>query len=130
MNDLFEQAMARTNFEASEEVEGWTPVCDVYETASSLVVRIELPGMSQDEIDLKIEDDRLTLAGERQIGRPDSGERYHRVERSQGRFSRGIPLPAMFDRDAVRAAYQDGVLTVEIGKRTPGRADSIRVSID
>ena len=130
MNELFEQAMARTNFEASEEVEGWTPVCDVYETSSSLFVRIELPGMSQEEIDLKIEDGRLTLTGERQMGRSEPPERYHRVERSQGRFSRGIPLPATVDRDKVRATYQDGVLTVEIGKKAPSRADSIRVAID
>jgi HSP20 family protein len=130
LNQLFEGALARSNFEAPDGFDSWTPVCDAYETAQALVLCLELPGLGPDDIDLKLEGDELAVRGERRTEPGQSGERYHRVERSFGKFERSFPLPPAVDRGAVRASYRDGVLRVELpttGRKQPA---GVRVEIE
>jgi len=124
LNQLFEGALARSNFEAPDGLDSWTPVCDAYESCSALVLCLELPGLEQDDIDLNLERDELVVRGERRTEGGQPGERYHRVERSLGKFQRRFRLPPTVDRGAIRASYRQGVLRVELptsGRRNPER---------
>jgi HSP20 family protein len=129
MNKLFESALARTNFDAEGGVGAWTPVADVYENAGSLVFCLELPGLSQKEIDVRLEDDEMVVQGERAMGRGGAAEQFHRVERSYGKFVRRFRLPSHVDRDSVAAGYEHGVLTISLTKTDDGGRRPIRVSI-
>ena len=117
LKDLFETALARTNFETSEGLDSWTPVADVYETDESLVVALEIPGVARDSIDVRIEGDELVVGGERSMDRDHSGEHFHRVERSYGSFERRFRLPSHVDRESVSAAFREGVLDVVVRVR-------------
>jgi len=128
MNELFESAMARTNFDTSEGFDAWTPVCDVYEAEGGLVLDLELPGMVQSEIDLRLDGDELVVEGERKMERDQAGE-HHRVECSYGRFSRRFRLPSTVDRDSVRATYNNGLLRVDLPQKGDGAVESIQLSI-
>lgn len=130
LNKLFESALERSNFEAQEDFDSWSPVCDAYETPEALVVCLELPGLSQDDIDLRLDGDELIVEGERKMDRGQSGERYHRVERSFGKFQRRIHLPSTIDRGGVRAIFRDGLLRVEIPNRAGSQPAALKVSID
>ena len=94
---------------------GWAPPIDVSETADRYVITAELPGISQEDIQIHINDGRLTLSGERRE-RDRPCEQYHRVERGHGGFSRTFQLPVPVDADAVTADLHDGVLTVTCPK--------------
>jgi len=129
MNELCESAMSRTEFETHAGVDSWTPVADVYETADGLMVCLELPGLEQDKIDLRLDGEELVVEGGRQMEHAGRGERFHRVERSYGKFVRRFRLPPGVDRDAVRAGYSDGVLTVHLPHQRDEDSTSRRVAI-
>ena len=129
MNRLFESALARTDFEAEGGFGAWSPVSDVVETADALVFWLELPGLDQPDLDVRIEGDDLLVAGELPPDREDRGEQYHRVERSSGRFSRRFPLPQDVDRESIDAKYRGGVLRITVAKRSHERAGPIRVPV-
>jgi len=129
MNKLFESAMAGADFEASGEPDTWTPVSDMYETADSLVLYLELPGLEQSRIDVRVDGDYLVVSGEREIDREQAGERFHRVERSYGKFLRRFHLPSTVDREAVEATYRDGLLRIRLLSRKDRQPDSIRVAV-
>jgi HSP20 family protein len=129
MNSLFESALARSNFETQDGFDSWTPVCDAFATEQGLVLYLELPGLEQNLIDLRVEGDDLIVEGERKMEREQEGERFHRVERSFGKFSRRFHLPSTVDRDAVQASYREGVLKVELPNRGKKHPESIKVSI-
>ena len=94
---------------------GWAPPIDVSETADRYVITAELPGINQEDIQIHINDGRLTLSGERRE-RDRPCEQYHRVERGHGGFTRTFQLPVPVDADAVTADLHDGVLTVTCPK--------------
>jgi HSP20 family protein len=129
MNKLFESALARTNFDAEGGVGAWTPVADVYEDAEKLVFCLELPGLAQSEIDVRLEDDELVVRGERQMDRGAPGEQFHRVERSYGKFVRRFRLRSRIDPASVAAGYRDGVLVVTLAKKEDAVKTPIRVVI-
>ncbi len=129
MNKMFESALARTNFDADGEVGAWTPVADVYETPSELMLFLELPGLGADEIDLRIDGDDLLVQGDRRTERGGTGDQFHRVERSHGKFARRFPLPSSVDRGSVHAVCKDGVLRITLSKRDGGSQGPIRVAI-
>jgi len=130
MNNLFENALARTNFDADGGVGAWVPVADVHEAEDRLTVSLELPGIDRDDIEIGVVGDDLVVEGERRMGRETAeGEQFHRVERSYGPFSRRFALASTLDRESVDATYKDGVLTVTILKKSGKHPGPIRVSI-
>jgi HSP20 family protein len=129
MNKLFESALARTNFDAEGEVGAWTPVADVYETADRVVFCVELPGLAQQDIDIRLEDDEMVIQGERAMGRGGGGDQFHRVERSHGKFARRFRIPSHVDRNSVVAVYEHGVLTIALTKTEDAGRRPIRVAI-
>jgi HSP20 family protein len=107
---------------------GWTPPVDLYETATDFILTADLPGLSRDEIDVSVDENRVIIRGERVGGPIDMPcEQFHRVERGHGRFSRSFALPDAVDVNGVSADLKDGILTVRIPK-TRGRGAS-RVSV-
>lgn len=129
MNKLFESALGMNDFDTQEEVDSWTPVCDVFETNAALVLCLEIPGLEQDQIELRLDGDDLIVAGERELEREQPDERFHRVERSYGKFSRRFHLPSTVDRDAIEASYRDGVLRITLPETGDRRSASVRVAI-
>lgn len=107
--------------------DGWTPAVDIHETADRYVVTAEVPGMTRDDLDIRVHDGRITIAGSRRE-QPRQCEQYHRVERGHGSFSRTFHLPIAVDSERVTADLHDGVLTVTCPKASNGSARRIQVS--
>jgi HSP20 family protein len=129
MNKLFESALARTNFDSEGGVGAWTPAADVYEKTLSLEFYLELPGLAQSDIDVRLEEDELVVRGERHMDRGAPGEQFHRVERSYGKFVRRFRLRSHIDPNSVSASYQDGVLAITLAKKDDAGRNPIRVEI-
>jgi HSP20 family protein len=129
MNQLFESALARSDFEDHEGIGRWTPVCDAYEAADELVVCVELPGLERSQIDVRLDGDELIVEGSREMDREREGEQFHRVERSYGKFSRRLRLPSTVDRSAVSATLRDGVLRIVLPTRGGEARGPINVAV-
>jgi HSP20 family protein len=108
---------------------GWTPPVDLYETATDFILTADLPGLSRDQIDVSVDENRVIIRGERVGGPIDLPcEQFHRVERGHGRFSRSFALPDAVDVDRVSADLKDGILTVRIPKARGRGASRVSVS--
>jgi HSP20 family protein len=107
--------------------EGWTPAVDILETSDQYLLTAEVPGISRDDLDIRVHDGRITISGVRHERTP-SCEQYHRVERGHGSFSRTFHLPVPVDGDRVTADLREGVLTVSCPKVGDGAARRIQVS--
>jgi HSP20 family protein len=109
---------------------GWMPPVDIYETDNKeIVLKVELPGLKREDIDLTVEQNTLTIKGQR---RPDDSVReqqYHRLERTYGTFSRSFTLPNTIEAAGVRADYRDGVLTITLPTRADARPRQIQVEV-
>jgi len=105
-----------TNTYAPEGVGSWVPPVDIVEEPERLVFRAEIPGVSKDDIDIKVESGTLILRGEKKQEREIEGETSHRVERFYGAFTRSFALPATIDADKIQARYKDGVLELVLPK--------------
>lgn len=92
----------------------WVPALDVTEKGESIVVRAEVPGVDPSKVEISIQDDVLTLKGEKEEAREEKGKDIYRSERRFGAFVRRVPLPALVDDSSVHAACKDGVLTIEM----------------
>jgi HSP20 family protein len=108
---------------------GWSPALDVYDDKDHLVVKVELPGMKKDEIEISLHDGTLTVAGERKVEKDVNEGQTFRSERFFGKFQRSLTLPTAVDAGKVKAAYKDGILTVELPKADEAKPKQIEVSI-
>jgi len=106
----------------------WTPAMDLAETEDAFVLRADLPGVSQEDVSIELEDTVLTVSGERKADHETKGEGFYRVERSFGSFSRSLTLPKGVDPEAISASFTDGVLEVRIPK--PEERKPRRISIN
>ena len=107
----------------------WTPSVDIMEKEGNLILRAELPGLSEKQIELKLEGDTLTLKGERKMENEDKKETYHRIESYYGSFTRSFRLPDTVDADKIHADYKNGVLTVTIPQKPEVKPREIPVSV-
>ncbi len=105
----------------------WMPAMDLLETADHFVMRADLPGMTQDDVTIELEESTLTVSGERKAEHEERQEGFYRVERAFGRFSRSLTLPKGVDPEAVSASFDNGVLEVRIPK--PEERKPRRISI-
>jgi len=106
----------------------WSPAVDVLEKEGNLILHVEVPGMNEKDIDLKLEGNVLTLKGEKKQENEEERNNYHRMERYYGSFSRSFTLPDSVDRDGIRADYKNGILTVTIPQKPEVRPREIPVS--
>jgi HSP20 family protein len=105
----------------------WMPAMDVYETDDQVVVTVELPGLSAEDVDVSVEDSTLTVSGSRESSSEVEEERYHRIERRHGAFSRSVTLPPQVDTSKVDARFEDGVLTVDVPKIERAKPKKIQI---
>lgn len=105
------------------------PPLDLSETDSEVIVRMDLPGMDEKEIDISIQGDVLTIRGEKKEQREESGKTYHVVERASGSFSRSVPLPVAVRVEMVRATYQKGILEVTLPKKELAQVKKIEIKV-
>jgi HSP20 family protein len=110
-----------------ESLTQWFPVTDVSETPESLTLRLEVPGLSRDNIKIAVENNMLTVRGEKSQETSSEDETFHRTERSFGAFERSFSLPSYVDTDNVKASLQDGVLTVTLPRREEAKAREIAI---
>jgi HSP20 family protein len=109
-------------------VRRWIPAMDLVEEDDHFLLHADLPGVGEDQVNVELEDDVLTISGERKSKHEERKEGYHRIERSSGRFSRSLTLPEGIDPEGIRASYRDGVLEVRIPK--PEERKPRRVAIN
>lgn len=106
----------------------WMPAVDIRETEEAYEVAAELPGMSKKDINITLEDNVLTLSGERRFEKEAEKENYHRIERAYGTFSRSFTLGSGVDSENVKAAFKDGVLTITVPKREESKPRKIAIN--
>lgn len=130
LNELFDAAIARTDYSPEGEAGGWVPMADVVETEDRWIAVVELPGVEPQALEVRIEADGLVVEGERKMaGAADAVEAYHRVERSYGRFHRRFPLPSgTADRGEASATYRNGLLTVTV-RKGGSRRTAVRIQV-
>jgi HSP20 family protein len=107
----------------------WSPAVDILETENELVIKADLPAVKLENIDVRVEDGTLTLKGERSFEKSENEKGYHRIERSFGSFSRSFVLPDTVNPEAVKAKFQDGVLTISLGKKEIAKPRQIKVEV-
>lgn len=107
----------------------WSPAVDIAETQNEVVLRAELPGLKQDDIDIELTGDTLTLRGERKFENEERKDNFVRVERSYGRFQRSFTLGVPVQNDQVSATYRDGVLEIHLPKSEQTRPRKVQVSV-
>jgi HSP20 family protein len=121
MNRLFQESLSSEGLEGGGLGPSWTPMADAHETPEAYVVELEVPGLRRDDLEVQVEGARLVVKGERPAlshGRP---ERFYRMERSHGRFSRSFTFAEPVDAEHVTAHLKDGLLRLELPKRSRGR---------
>ena len=127
MNRLFNAAFEGPGNGAAA-ARRWTPAMDLLETEDQFVLRADLPGMGEEDVNIELEDNVLTVSGERKAEHEDKREGFYRMERSYGSFSRSLTLPKGVDPEAVTAAFDRGVLEVRVPK--PEQRKPRRISIN
>ena len=127
MNRLFNNAFDTPAGSAGSAIRRWVPAMDLVESGEQFILRADLPGMSEEDIEIELEDGTLTVSGERKAEHDERGEGFHRVERAFGAFARSLTLPKGIDADAVSASFDRGVLEIRIPK--PEARKPRRISI-
>lgn len=125
---LFEDAFTRL---LSEPVTNrpWSPSVDIYETENELVLKADLPDVDQKNIDVRVENHTLTIAGERKFEKKDEAKGYHRIERSYGSFVRSFAVPSTFDTENIAAQFKNGVLTVTLPKKEAAKPRQVKIEV-
>jgi HSP20 family protein len=124
MNRLFSRAVGEGGGSGS----AWTPPVDVFDTDDAIVLRAELPGLKTDEIDIEVDENVLTLRGERRFEEKVEEGRYYRLERAYGHFQRSVTLPQGVKADEISASFDNGVLSVRVPKADEVKPRKISVA--
>ena len=127
-NRLFNESFR--NHPEESALTTWAPAVDIYETANELVVKADLPDVNEKDIDVRVENNLLTIRGERKFEKSVSEENYLRVERTYGSFSRSFSLPNTVNPEAIGAEYKNGVLTMTLPKREESKRHQVKVTVN
>ena len=125
---LFEDAFTRVLSEPQSN-RPWSPSVDIFETENELVLKADLPDVDLKDIDVRVENQTLTISGERKFEKQDSGKGYHRIERSYGSFKRSFAVPNTFDTEQIGADFKNGVLSVTLPKKEAAKPRQIKVEV-
>jgi HSP20 family protein len=129
LNRMFGENFSPVGTQESLAAGAFVPPVDVYEDDKSIRVKMEVPGIEEKDIDIRLENNLLTVRGERKMESETKEENYHRIERSYGSFSRSFTLPNTVNPEDVKAGYAKGVLTVTLAKRAEARPKQIKVEV-
>ena len=130
MDRLFNGGLAA--FGRGEEamtISEWAPCVDITEDNKEFVVEAELPEVKKEDVKVTVEDDVLTIRGERKAEKEETGKKYHRIERSYGSFERSFTLPEAADAGKISSEFKDGVLTVHLPKNSNGKRKAIEIKV-
>lgn len=127
MNRLFEDMFTGRSEDKDLTASTWAPSVDIYETESELVMTAEIPGIDEKDVEIKIEDNTLTLKGERKFEKETKEENYHRIERSYGSFYRAFTLPNSIDPDKIQAEHENGILKITMPKRQELKPRKVKI---
>jgi len=128
MNRLFHNSYGEGR-EESLTTSNFAPAVDVYEDEHSVTLKIEVPGVDEKDIDIQVENNILTVHGERKFEKEEKEENYHRIERQYGSFTRSFTLPSTVDADKVTANYEKGVLKITLAKKAEAKPKQIKVNV-
>jgi len=134
MNRIFDDAFRGVPRQGAAEEDWalggtWAPAVDIFEHEGNLVLKAELPGIEPKDVDVRVENNVLTLRGERKFENEVKREQYHRVERAYGTFSRSFTLPNVVDTDKIKAEFKDGVLRVTLPQREEAKPKQITIAV-
>jgi HSP20 family protein len=130
MNRLFDDFFGRPLVK-SEWTDGvWNPTVDVSEDKDSVIIKAEMPGMRKEDVKISVQDNVLTLKGEKKQEKEEKDKNYHRIERNYGSFCRSFQLPTSVKTDKIKANYKDGVLSVTLPKTEEVKPKEIPISIE
>jgi len=132
MDRLFDEFFGKTSERFGLEVgEGvWSPDVDISETDNEIIVSAELPGVKKDDIKITLQENVLTLRGEKRQEKETKDENFHRVERCYGAFQRSFTLPATVDAKSIKASYKDGVLKIRLPKVEEAKKKEIPITVE
>ena len=122
----FEDAFSRLLNEPQSN-RPWSPAVDIYETENELVLKADLPDVDAKNVDVRVENLTLTIAGERKFEKSGNEKGFHRIERSYGNFTRSFAVPNTFDTENIAASFKNGVLTVKLPKREAAKPRTIKI---
>jgi HSP20 family protein len=128
VNSLF-QDYGRNSQDELTASGSFIPAVDVYEDEHKVTLKLEVPGVKQEDLDVQVEKNTLTIRGERKFEKEEKEENFQRIERRYGSFSRSFTLPNTIDTESVNASYEHGVLKIELAKREEAKPKQIKVNI-
>jgi HSP20 family protein len=128
VNRLFEDNFTRDRA-GHADMAAWAPLVDIYETENELVIKADLPDLQEKDIDVHVENNTLTIRGERNFDKDVNKDNYLRVERAYGSFMRSFSLPSTVNSENIRAEYRNGVLSLHMAKREESKPKQIKISV-
>jgi HSP20 family protein len=129
MNRLFRESYSPEGPEEALTTTSFAPPVDIYEDEHTITVKMEVPGIDEKDIDVRIENNMLTVHGERKVEKEEKEENFRRVERQYGSFTRSFTLPSSVDSGQVSAHYDKGVLKINLAKKAEAKPKQIKVNV-
>jgi HSP20 family protein len=126
VNSLFRDF---TEGESSMTTASFVPAVDAYEDAQKVVLKLEVPGIEEKDLDVRVENNTLTIKGERKFDKEEKEENFHRIERRYGSFYRAFTLPSTVDTEKIGASYNAGVLKLELKKKAEAQPKQIKINV-
>jgi HSP20 family protein len=132
VNQLFNNMFSDAGITGSEQRNGspvFAPVADVYEDKDKFIIALEIPGVNENDLNVTLEGNVLTIRGERQFSKENKARNFHRVERAYGTFARAFTLPGIVDANSITAHYEHGVLELQLTKRAEAKPKQIKIAV-
>lgn len=129
LNSLFDDYTRQQGEGSALTMGSFVPAVDIYEDENKVSLKLEVPGVRQEELDVQVENNTLTVRGERKLDREEKEENFHRIERRYGSFSRSFTLPSTVDTASIKAGYDHGVLRIDLAKKAETKPRQIKVSV-
>jgi HSP20 family protein len=127
MNRLFEDAVTSRGEQKDLITSSWAPAVDIYEDENQLVLTAEVPGIDEKDIEIKLEDNTLSIHGERKMEKETKEENYHRLERAYGSFYRSFTLPNYIDQEKIQAQHENGILKITMPKKPELKTRKVKI---
>ncbi|MDH3404864.1 MAG: Hsp20/alpha crystallin family protein [Acidobacteriota bacterium] len=128
MDEAFNEFLAPMSAGNESLGADWVPDVDIREDANKLLFTAEMPGLERDQVEITLENNVLSLSGERTLERDEEKEHYHRIERAYGKFARSFRLPSNVDTQAATATFKDGLLTIELPKTESAKPKKLQIT--
>ena len=130
INRLFDDAFPRPAGSDEDLVCAWRPLVDIFETENGIVIQVDLPGVTKEDVSVEVKENVLTIQGERKIETQASDDQYYRRERSCGTFQRSFTMRSIIAPDKIKASFKNGVLKIEIPKPEEEKPRQVSVNIE